>query len=319
MKRAILKAARSHELCAAAPPEPRDDEVVVRVRASGVCASELHAWRNGDGAPRPLGHEVAGEVSAVGSAARAFRVGDRVTGLFQRGFAEYAVAPVDRVTLVPAVIALEHAFAEPLACAVSAADRTRIAPGDRVVVIGLGFMGLLMLQLLRLKTPSALIGVDLREEARARAIELGADAVFAPAELGDDARLVLPITAGDSRGYDVVVEATGTQDGITLAGELVKLHGVMSILGYHQGGSRCIDMQLWNYKAIDVVNAHERRVDVRMACMKRGLALAAAGRVEVARLATHRFRLDEIDRAFEALETKPPGFVKSIIVCDPLA
>ena len=115
-------------------------------------------------------------------------------------------------------------------------------------------------------------------------------------------------------GVDVVVEASGSQKGLTLAGELVRQHGYLSILGYHQGPGRDVDMQLWNYKAFEVLNAHERRADYRMDCMRRGLALAAAGRIDLASLVTHTFPLDRLDEAFRSLAEKPAGFIKSVIV-----
>ncbi len=315
MKQAVLIGPKAFRLGEAETPSPGPDDVLVKVRACGVCASELHAWQEGDGAPRMLGHEVAGEVVALGERVVGFAVGDRVTGLFQKGFADHAVASAERVAAVPDNIRLEHAFGEPLACAVSGAERTKVALGDRVAVIGLGFMGLLMLQLVRLKGPSELLGIDTRDDALAAGLRLGADRVSKPADVGPADRVVLPYKVGERRGFDVVVEATGTQAGLTLAGELVKEHGVLSILGYHQGGPRSVDMQLWNFKALEVLNAHERRVGFRMECMRRGLALADAGKLDLASMTTHTFRLDQVGEAFGALAGKPSGFIKSVVVC----
>jgi threonine dehydrogenase-like Zn-dependent dehydrogenase len=316
MKQAVLTGPRQFTLSEAAMPSLDEDEVLVRVHACGVCASELNAWQGAEGAARMLGHEVAGEVVATGRRAEGLNIGDRVTGLFGQGLSDYAVTKSDRVALVPKEIRLEHAFGEPLACAVSATQRTRVDLGDRVAIIGLGFMGLLMLQLIWLKGPAVLVGIDVRDDALAAARRLGVDVAIRPDEVEGSDRIVLPIQPGRRRGYDVVVEATGTQPGLTLAGELVREHGVLSILGYHQGGPREVNMQLWNYKALDVLNAHERRVGYRMECMKRGLALAAAGRIELASLATHQFRLHQVNEAFTALESKPKGFIKSVVVPD---
>jgi len=94
---------------------------------------------------------------------------------------------------------------------------------------------------------------------------------------------------------------------------MVHEHGMLSILGYHQGGPRQVDLELWNWKALDVLNAHERRAEYQMDCMRRGLALLAAGKLDTASLVTHRLGLDQVDAAFNALNTKVPGFVKAVI------
>ncbi len=278
------------------------DGVLVEVRASGICASELHGWDAGHGVPLRLGHEVAGVVTALGSNVTGLEVGSRVTGLFHDGFAEYAATTADRVIPIPDGIGFEAAFGEPLACAMSAARRTKVDLGDRVAVIGLGFMGLLMMQLLRLKGPAEIVGIDLREEARRNGLRLGCD------------RTVGRNEAADLGLFDVVIEATGTQDGLALATDLARQHGVLSILGYHQEGPRSIDMQTWNFKALEVLNAHERRVDYRMDCMRRGLALAAGGKIDLKTLPTHTFTIEQLDAAFAALASKPTGFIKSVMV-----
>jgi threonine dehydrogenase-like Zn-dependent dehydrogenase len=110
-----------------------------------------------------------------------------------------------------------------------------------------------------------------------------------------------------------VFEVSGTQAGLDLAGGLVRQHGTVSIVGYHQGGPRTVDMETWNFKAIDVVNAHVRRDADRMASMRIGLDLIGAGRLDLGWMVTHRYGLDELDRAFGDLETKPAGFVKGVV------
>jgi threonine dehydrogenase-like Zn-dependent dehydrogenase len=96
----------------------------------------------------------------------------------------------------------------------------------------------------------------------------------------------------------------------------VREHGVISILGFHQGGRRSVDLETWNWKSIDVVNAHVRRRDLLNEAIRRGLELARLGRIGPGRLVTHRFQLEELDRAFEALASKPKGFIKAIVVND---
>lgn len=289
-------------------------DVLVKVQLCGVCASELYPWL-GDNQPYPrkLGHEVAGVVEAVGEDVRTFRPGMRVTGLFYQGFAEYVVAPEKYVVEVPAGLTWSDTMGEPLGCVVSAARRTHVEPGDTVAIIGLGFMGLLMLQLLSQKAPSRLIAIDIREEALQNACRFGASETYQPKEVPEKMLLNEWKHRHEDRGVDVVVEASGSQAGLTLAGNMMRQHGVLSILGYHQGGTRSIDMALWNWKALGVINAHERRDWFLLDCIKRGLALTAVDKLRIAPLVSHQYSLDEVDQAFHALHLKPSTFLKAVV------
>ena len=305
-------APRRSQLHEVPTPEPAPDHVVIRVDVSGVCSSELHAWASGPrSTPTCLGHEVVGTVQNAGERVERWRPGDIVTGLMSQGFSQFVTAREDHLLRVPAGIPAESALGEPIGCLVNAARRTRIELGDRIAIVGLGYMGLGMLELCHLAGPSFVMGVDMRPEALDLARELGADDVREPAEIGE---ADLDGRDHPEQGFDVVIEATGTQRGLDLAGRLVRQHGILSIVGYHQGVARSVDMEAWNFKAIDVINAHVRRTADRMESMKIGLDLVSAGRLDFGRLVTHRYGLDEVDRAFADLEAKPPGFVKAVVV-----
>lgn len=296
------------------PRELRSGEVLIRVKTCGVCASELHPWNDGVSTyPRRLGHEPVGVIAAVGPDADSFVVGDRVTGLFNNAFSEYCIATVDEILKVPESIQEGNALGEPLACLINAQRRTPVELADRVALIGLGYMGLGFLQLLKLRGASRIVTIDVREESRQKAKEFGADEVYHPSEVPEDYLLTRFQDWDSSRGLDVVVEASGTQPGLTLAGKLVKAHGVLSILGFHQGAAREVDVEMWNWKAIDVVNAHVRRQEDLMESMRIGLALEEKGLIDLGSLITHRFGLDEVDQAYAALRDKPPGFIKAVV------
>lgn len=307
-------APRQMEVVEATTPEPGPGEVLVAVKVCGVCASELHRWMD----PRPaypfrIGHEPAGVVAAVGPDVTSFKPGDRVTGLCTQAYADMALARADSLLPIPEGVTFDAALGEPLACLVNAQRRTAVELGDRVALIGLGFMGLAMLQLVKLRGPSTIIAIDVRPEALALARDLGADEVYHPDELPADYMLTQWSQLQTPNGVDVVIEASGTQPGLTLAGKMVRAHGILSILGYHQGGTRQVDVELWNWKAIDVVNAHVRRHTDLMASMRIGLDLISAGKFSFTPLITHRFGLDDVDSAFTALLEKPPGFVKAVV------
>ncbi|MET3926016.1 alcohol dehydrogenase catalytic domain-containing protein [Devosia sp. 2618] len=306
MKRASLIGPRQSRVDNVPLPALGENDVLVRVQMSGICASELHTWEHGANRPLVLGHEVAGNVVAVGSAVAAFSVGDRVTGLFEAGFSDFAVAPAERVLRIPDAVEMDLAFGEPLACAMSAARRTTVELGDRIAVVGMGFMGQLMTKLLALRGAAEIVGIDIREDARAAGLSAGCGLSLSPAE----------VTQRGLDKFDLVVEGTGTPEGLRSAGELTREHGRLTILGYHQGGDRSVDMQMWNYKALEVVNGHERRVDYRMDCMRRALDLMARGKLDLHGMASHTFSLSQVDDAFAALASKPRGFVKAVVLGD---
>jgi threonine dehydrogenase-like Zn-dependent dehydrogenase len=315
MKYSQLVGPRTSELVEATTPEPGYGEVLVAIKMCGVCASELHPWMDEQPAyPRRMGHEPAGVVSAVGPGVTRFKPGDRVTGLLIPSYADFGIAPEESLLSIPDDLPFELALGEPLACLVNAQRRTRVELADRVALIGLGFMGVGLLQLLKLRGPREIIAIDPRAEARALALELGADTAYAPDEVPDELLLTSWANWEKPFGVDVAIEASGTQPGLTLAGKLVKAHGVLSILGFHQGGARQVDVELWNWKAIDVVNAHVRRHADLMESMRMGLDLIAAGKFSFAPLVTHRFKLETLDQAFTALAEKPEGFVKSVVL-----
>ncbi len=314
MRYSQLIAPRTSEVVAGPTPEPGPGEALVRVTACGVCASELHPWAEGHpGYPHRFGHEPVGTVAAVGPGVTRFREGDRVTGLFNKAYAELGLALENELLPVPENVCDENALGEPLACLVNAQRRTPVELDDRVALIGLGYMGLGMLQLLKLRGPSRIVAIDVREDARAVAKTHGAGEVYDPKELPPESFLTRYGDWQSDRGFEVVVEASGTQAGLTLAGELVRAHGVLSILGYHQGGPRQVDIGMWNWKAIDVVNAHVRRRADLMESMRIGLELAAKGLIDLGALVTHRYALAEVDRAFTDLLEKPQGFIKAVV------
>jgi threonine dehydrogenase-like Zn-dependent dehydrogenase len=315
MRASQLIAPHRSEVVDGLDPEPGPGEVLVRVNVCGVCASELHPWADGVGAyPHRFGHEPAGVVEAVGPGVAGFREGDRVTGLFNRAYADLCLAKAAEILPIPEGVADESALGEPLACLVNAQRRTRVELADRVALIGLGYMGLGLLQLLKLRGPSRIVAIDVREETRERARQLGADETYHPADLPPDFALTRFQDWQSDRGFDVVVEASGTQPGLDLAGTLVRAHGLLSILGYHQGGPRQVDVGMWNWKAIDVVNAHVRRRADLMESMRIGLELEAKGLIDLGSLVSHRYGLDEVDRAYADLRDKPPGFVKAVVL-----
>ncbi|TDE59705.1 L-iditol 2-dehydrogenase [Nonomuraea mesophila] len=312
MRIAALRGRETFEVEQAPIPPIGPDEVLVRVVASGVCASELEQWLTGPpaGEARYLGHEVSGVVADTGAEVTAPAAGDRVgVWVTERGFAEYVAVRADRC-FAAGDGPLDEALAEPIACAVNAVEAASPRLGDDVVVIGAGFMGNLVQKLAALRGPRHLIVADARADALERAARLGATRTV------DVTKESLPgvvrsLTGG--RGADVTFECTGTQSALTACGDTTRMSGTIAIVGFHQGADRRLPLAYWNWMAFTIVNAHFRDLEVIMHGMSAGMRLLAGGRLPMDGLVSHRFPLEEINAAFATLRDKPDGFVKAVV------
>jgi L-iditol 2-dehydrogenase len=288
------------------------DDVLVRVAACGVCTSELDMWRGLAGHahyPWRPGHEVSGAVEAVGERVATFASGDPVAvWVTERGYAEYVLAPAEHC--FPAFgVPPELALGEPLACAVNIVRLSEVALGDDVVIVGAGFMGLVVLELVQLRGPRHLIVADTRQDALERARKRGASHVVnVTTESLED---VVGGLTGD--GADVAFEMTGVQAALALIGDVTRMTGTVVIGGYHQGEPRSIPLGQWNWMAFRIANAHFRDVATILRGMERGMRLLTSGRITLDGLVTHRFELDRIDEAFATAVERPDGFVKATV------
>ncbi|MEW2546624.1 alcohol dehydrogenase catalytic domain-containing protein [Streptomyces sp. NPDC047002] len=300
MRWSQVVSARTSETVAAPDVPPGPGEVAVRTAVSGICSSELPAWAGHKGGePTRLGHELSGEITALGSGVYGWRVGDAVTGFASGAYADTVNVPARALLPVPAGVAVEEVLGEPVACVLEALSRSGLRPGQRVAVVGLGFMGLIALQAAAAHAPAVLVGVDPVPEARALATVLGAHEVCAP----EDAQ---------ERSFDVVVEFTGTARGLRCAGLLTAAHATLCVGGYHHSGPRELDVELW-YRGVTLVNGFTPQRHRHLAALSEGLALMAARRLTLAPLLTHRVPLTEVDRGFALLHDRPAGFVKCVV------
>jgi threonine dehydrogenase-like Zn-dependent dehydrogenase len=300
MRYSQVVSARTSEVVEVPDAPPGPGEVTVRTVVSGICSSELPAWTghkaNG---PTRLGHELSGEITAVGAGAYGWRPGDQVTGFASGAYADAVNVPASALLPVPADVLTRDVLGEPVACVLEALSRSGLRPGQRVAVVGLGFMGLIALQAAATHAPGRLIGVDPLPEARALAAVLGAHEVCLPEEAED-------------RSFDVVVEFTGTAAGLRRAGQLTGAHGTLCIGGYHHTGVRELDVELW-YRGVTLVNGFTPQRYRHLAALTEGLGLMAQRRLTLAPLLTHQVGLDEVDRGFGYLVDRSPGFVKCVI------
>jgi threonine dehydrogenase-like Zn-dependent dehydrogenase len=312
VKIAVLNAPQRIELVEEPVDEPRPGELLLRVASCGVCASELDMWE-GKAAieyPRLLGHEVSGTVERVGAGVEGFEEGDPVAAwVTAGGFAEFVAVNAEHCFHAGSV-PLDLALAEPLSCAVNAVELAAPALGDDVLILGAGFMGNLVQELVGLKGPRHVIVADTRPDALERAARLGASrTVNVLSESVADA--VLEQTEGV--GADVSFEVTGAQSALLSLGDATRMSGKVAIVGFHQGGTRELPLGDWNYMAFELVNAHFRDVDTIMRGMRAGMRLLTSGRISLDGLVTHRFALEDVNEAFSVAVEKPVGFVKATV------
>lgn len=265
MKALLLTAPSRLELVDLPAPAPHDDEVLLRIRACGICGSDIHGWDGSTGRRRPpliMGHEAAGEVAALGDRVAGWRVGDRVTfdstvycgcceycargqvnlcaqrrvfGVApeeyrQHGaFAELLAVPARVLHRVPAELPFEQAaMAEPVSVALHAVSRVKLAPDDVAVVIGAGMIGLLVIQALRCAGVKRVIAFDQEATRLALARTLGATETLLSGNA--DAVSALAQLAG-GRGPDAVFEVVGGNATVNLALRAVRRGGAVVLVG----------------------------------------------------------------------------------------
>ena len=244
-------------------PEPGPDDVLVRVRAAGICHSDVH-YRNGVSSTGPLpitpGHEVAGTIEKAGGRVAGFGPGDRVAlhymvtcGLCEYcargteqfcihgrmigkhidgGYAEYIRIPARSVVPLPDAVPFEHGAVMMCSTATSfhALRKARLAAGERVAVIGAGGLGLSALQLARAAGAAAVFAVDVNPERLAQARRLGA--VPVDARHGDPVAAVRELSGG--AGVDVALELIGNPATMQQAVRMLGVFGRAVLVGITQ-------------------------------------------------------------------------------------
>lgn len=323
------------------PPDPGPGEVVVRLRACGVCGSDVHFYLEDNCAGTPalypsvLGHEPAGEIAAVGAGVESLAVGDRVavepamacgrceqcmTGhrnicehiTFMGGvqlpglLREYAVMPAVNALKVPNDMDFVTAAAiEPVAVLLHSYKLAGLKVGETVAVMGAGPIGLLAVQLAKLAGASTVICADRVAHRLQRAKELGADVVV---DVDKDSVVDAVFDATHHKGAHVVIDAAGKTASMNAGIASARNAGRMVIVGIP--AEQESPLKLWD--------AMQRELTITIQKRSNGndhdaLDLLAAGRLDANSIITHRFSLDRGAEAFETMGTYADGIVKPVI------
>ena len=312
-------------------PEAGPGEALVRVRAASICGSDLGIYDftpaySDMTLPVVMGHEFSGVVEAVGEGVEGFAVGDRVLsrsvvscgecrfcvagmdnlcessslfGIHQDGgFAEYISVPRGLLYPIPGGMSFEEAaLVEPLSNAVHFVnDLTPVESGDLAVVLGIGPIGLFSAQLLRLAGAEVLVtGISVDTERFKIAGKLGLEAVNV--DNVDPVELVMERTSG--RGADIAFVAVGAPSAVHQAVRLVRKRGHVTVVGIFPGD---VDVPMTTVvrREITLAGAY----DARASNFLEAVNLMETGRISAIELATHRFPLEEAERAFEVAKSR---------------
>lgn len=329
MRAVRLVEAHHLELVDMPAPETMPGEVVIRVDGCGICGSDLTSYKVGLFTDTVPGHELAGVVDSVGDGVIGWAAGDSAvvdpklpcgvcddcrTGASYRcamaltagigfardgGFAEMVAVPAPLLYRLPAALALEHAcLVEPLSVAIHGVERARIHPGDPVVVVGLGSIGLFTVATLHARGAGPIVGVDPVQDRRRLALDLGA--ATAVSELREVRGHVAPVPA--------VIECSGYAPLLHAAADLVATGGRLVLVGVPFGEATVIPL-MWVTREIEIIgsiasSADDFAVSLEMLAVDPGIARVATGRASLA----------QVPEVFEELITPSSG---GKVVVDP--
>ncbi|MCA9133178.1 MAG: galactitol-1-phosphate 5-dehydrogenase [Planctomycetales bacterium] len=342
MKAMLLSEYQRLDIVDLPTPQIGAEDVLVQVKACGICGSDIHGWDGSSGRrvpPLVMGHEAAGIVAAVGANVHGFSPGDRLTfdstvscgrclpcrqgsmnlcdqrqvlGVsceeFRRdgAFAEYVVVPQNICYALPADLPFAHAaLIEAVSVAVHAANRTPVKLGDTAVVVGSGMIGLLVVQAMRLAGCARVIAVDTEDPKLEIAKSLGADVGLNP---GRDDVLAEVRKWTDGRGADVTLEVVGASPTVQMSVECTRKGGAITLVG-----------NLAPTVEFPLQAAVTRELSVFGSCASNGeypqcIEYLRRGDIRVEPLITAQASLDEGPSWFSRLYAGEPGAMKVVLL-----
>jgi len=341
MKALVLTDLRKLEVKDVPEPEVGPTDVLVRVKACGICGSDVHGYDGSSGRRIPpliMGHEAAGVVERVGNEVQDFKPGDRVTfdstiycgkcyfcrrgdinlcdnrrvmgvscGDYRQNgaFAEFVAVPQHIVYSLPDDLKFEHAaMIEAVSVAVHAVNRTPLTLGGSAVVVGAGMIGQLVVQTLRARGCGTLIAVDLDEEKLAMAKRFGADHTL-NAKTPDVAQKIADLT--DGHGADVALEVVGATPSLQSAVASVRKGGAVTLVG-NLAPHADMPLQAVVTRELSLIGTCASSGEYP-ACME----LMTRGAIDVAPMISAVAPLEEGAQYFDRLYNREPGLIKVLL------
>lgn len=289
-------------------PDPSSNQVQVKTIYNGICMFEVWKYISGDFDRNEIpGHEGVGIVTKVGKDVTWIKEGDYVS---TKQWSEYS--NIDATIGIKLTCDSSNArihLVEPLSCAVNAYAHTPLYPGNKVVVFGAGYMGLLLIQLLGNSPLSSVVVVDAKAKNLELAKSYGATEVINITEPGANERL-----EGLKDQFDIAYEASGAKSALEWCTKLHKYGGSIGLYAWHHD-PRTVDTSLWHYKGTKIFNVsppittNERL----LRSFEAADLLMSSGKVNQEKLITHRYKFDDIERAMTESVARGDGFIKSLI------
>ncbi len=297
-------------------PEPKEDEVRIKIEGCGICASNIPVWEGRDWFEYPIpagnpGHEAWGIVDKVGSNAKNFTPGERVTGLSYNAYATHDIAKASELVVLPDFLDNKPFPGEPMGCAMNIFSRSDIQKGQTVAVVGSGFLGLLLMQLAK-SAGARVIAISRRDFSLEMAKKAGADECITMDDHYQIIEKVKQLTEG--KFCERVIEATGKEWPLNLSIELTAEKGKLIVAGFHQDGMRSVNVQMLNWRGIDMINAHEREPEKYVEGIKAAIDAIQKQEMDPFPFFTHGYSLEEMEAAYKDLTERPEGFIKGVII-----
>ncbi len=288
--------------------DPGPGQVQIEVAACGICAWDIQTCRAGSAAPfaAPPGHEGVGYVSKLGPGVEGVEIGQRVVG---GGFARLRNIGASPLYAIPASPLQDpYWIVEPVSCVVTGIDQCQVRVGERLAMIGCGFMGLMMLQGLAGMGYEQIVALDVDARRLQLAKQMGADEVY-------------DVTAADfdgvqaalkARDIDVVVDTSGSQQGLDLAADIARRGGRINLFGWIKGERAHFNPSAWHTKGLTIVNSapSARLRDP----FPPAIRLLDKGVIDLQPLVTHVLPLEEYPDFMQRLVAgQVEGYIKGVV------
>lgn len=313
MKAAVLTKKKVMEIKELPIPAPLENEVIINVKACGICGTDQHIYHGQPGSapveyPIVLGHELSGEIVRLGEKVTKFKLGDRVSidpniycgeceycrknrqhlcenlqaiGVTRDGgMGEFCAVPYSNCYIIPDGISFEEgAMIEPLGCVLHGFSQIKIWPGASVLIVGGGYIGLMMLQMAKIYGAFPIVVSEPDKTKHQLAIQLGGDQVITPEELSQN-----PI------GFDIVIECVGRKESMEQAVKMAKKGGNILLFGVSKPDMK-IEISPFDIFSKELtikgsfINPHTH---------EQAISLVQQGKIQIKPLLSHHFRLEDL-------------------------
>lgn len=315
MKAAVLTEKMNLEIQELPLPEPLDHEVIVKVKACGICGTDQHIYHGQPGSaevqfPIVLGHELSGEIVQIGKNVTQFKIGNRVSidpnmycgtcdycrgnrvhlcdnlqaiGVTRNGgMGEYCAVPAANCYTLPDELSYEEgAMIEPLGCVLHGFNQIKMWPGASVLIIGGGYIGLMMMQVAKMYGASPIVVSEPDSTKHNLAIQLGASEAIKPEEL-----------ESKRDGFDIVIECVGRKESMTQAVNMAKKGGTVLLFGVSAPDTK-IEVQPFDIFSKELtikgsfINPHTHDL---------AISLVQQGKIQIKPLLSHQFSMQELPK-----------------------